>query len=254
MTAMLFETFSFPSIYIGNQGVLPIFVAGKTTGVCVCSGHAISYTVPVYEGHMLSQGVIKLDFSGKDITESFMKFYGIKDEETGRQIKETYSAISLNTEEETKKVESEEFDLPDGNKITIGDERFSCPESLFHSKLEKFAPEITSTEEEYGGINDAVYTSIKLVDESLAEQLYKNVVLSGGTAMIKGFDERLEYELQCSAPDDSWPNVTPPAESGIYATWIGATLIGGLSSFNKMWIKKEEYEECGPLVVHRRCF
>jgi len=27
-----------------------------------------------------------------------------------------------------------------------------------------------------------------------------------------------------------------------------------LSTFQQMWISKQEYDECGPSIVHRKCF
>jgi len=29
--------------------------------------------------------------------------------------------------------------------------------------------------------------------------------------------------------------------------------MGSLSTFEEMWIKKEEYDESGPSIVHRKC-
>jgi len=35
---------------------------------------------------------------------------------------------------------------------------------------------------------------------------------------------------------------------------IGGSILASLSTFQTMWIKKEEYEEAGPTLVHRKCF
>jgi len=39
-----------------------------------------------------------------------------------------------------------------------------------------------------------------------------------------------------------------------YSVWIGGSILGSLSTFGHMWISKQEYDECGPSIVHRKCF
>ena len=38
-----------------------------------------------------------------------------------------------------------------------------------------------------------------------------------------------------------------------YATWIGGSILAGLSTFKKMWVSAEEYNE-DPDVIHRKSF
>ena len=38
-----------------------------------------------------------------------------------------------------------------------------------------------------------------------------------------------------------------------YMVWIGGGQLAQLSSFQDMWITKEEYEESGAEIVHRKC-
>ena len=39
-----------------------------------------------------------------------------------------------------------------------------------------------------------------------------------------------------------------------YSVWIGGSILGSLSTFGQMWISKQEYDECGSSIVHRKCF
>jgi actin-related protein len=39
-----------------------------------------------------------------------------------------------------------------------------------------------------------------------------------------------------------------------YATWIGGSIMASLSTFQSFWMAKEEYDESGPAIVHRKCF
>lgn len=37
-----------------------------------------------------------------------------------------------------------------------------------------------------------------------------------------------------------------------YSTWIGGSILAGLSTFKKMWVTSEEYHE-NPDIVHVKC-
>ena len=37
------------------------------------------------------------------------------------------------------------------------------------------------------------------------------------------------------------------------AAWIGGSILTSLSTFDSMWVTKQEYNESGPSVVHRKC-
>merc|ERR1712183_1064859 len=45
--------------------------------------------------------------------------------------------------------------------------------------------------------------------------------------------------------------IAPPERK--YSVWIGGSILSSLSTFEEMWIKKEEYDESGPSIVHRKC-
>jgi len=44
--------------------------------------------------------------------------------------------------------------------------------------------------------------------------------------------------------------VAPPERK--FSVWIGGSILSGLSTFDKMWITKEEYEEIGPEIIHKK--
>merc|ERR1712154_107134 len=46
--------------------------------------------------------------------------------------------------------------------------------------------------------------------------------------------------------------IAPPERK--YSVWIGGSILASLSTFQQMWISKQEYDECGPAIVHRKCF
>jgi actin beta/gamma 1 len=79
--------------------------------------------------------------------------------------------------------------------------------------------------------------------------LVNNIVLSGGTTMMPGFAERVTKELSGYKDENEWslefkPNVI--ADNNRYiGKWIGMSMIASMSAFDKLFIKKSEYQENG---------
>jgi actin, other eukaryote len=90
-------------------------------------------------------------------------------------------------------------------------------------------------------------------DMDIRRDLYSNIVLSGGTTMFPGMADRIHKEVTTLAPQGMRVKVIAPPERK-YSVWIGGSILASLSSFENMWITKEEYDESGPAVVHRKCF
>ena len=87
----------------------------------------------------------------------------------------------------------------------------------------------------------------------MRRDLLANVVLSGGTTVFEGLPARMQRELAALAPASSKVKVVAPPERK-YSVWIGGSILSSLSTFQQMWITRQEYDESGPSVVHRKCF
>jgi len=103
------------------------------------------------------------------------------------------------------------------------------------------------------GMHELAFSSIMQCDVDVRKSLYENVVVSGGTTMFKGLPERLSKELVLMAPSTMKVKVIAPPERK-FSVWIGGSVLSSLSTFQTQWITKEEYEESGPTIVHRKCF
>ncbi|XP_061318035.1 actin, alpha skeletal muscle B-like isoform X2 [Pezoporus flaviventris] len=106
---------------------------------------------------------------------------------------------------------------------------------------------------ESAGIHEATYSSIMKCDIDIRKDLYANNVLSGGTTMYPGIGDRMQKEVTALAPSTMKIKMIAPPERK-YSVWIGGSILASLSTFQQMWISKEEYEEAGPSIVHRKCF
>ena len=214
--------------------------------------------MPIYEGYAIPHAIQRIVLAGRDITEYFRQL--LKDKgynfttaaelEIVRDIKENLCyVVQKNFDAEMKKSQDnpnndKTYELPDGRSIVVGNERFRCPEILFQPSHAGF---------ELEGIHKYAYDSVMKCDVDVRKDLFQNIILSGGTTLFEGMGERMWHELKDLAPQNNKLKVMAPPERK-YSVWLGGSILAALSTFQTMWINKQEYDESGPGIFHRKCF
>nr|GFA51780.1 actin [Tanacetum cinerariifolium] len=170
----------------------------------------VSHTVPIYEGYALPHAILRLDLAGRDLTDALMKiltergysFTTSAEREIVRDMKEKLAYIALNYEQdlETSKTSStveKSYELPDA-----------------------------------AGIHETTYNSIMKCDVDIRKDLYRNIVLSGGTTMFPGITNRMSKEITALASRSIKIKVVAPPERK-YSVWIGGSILSSLSTFQQ---------------------
>ena len=254
MAQVMFETFNSPAMHVAIQPVLDMYCFGRVSGIMVGLGDGVCYALPIYESYVVPHAIMRLDFGGCDLTDYLMKilsehrysFSTSAEREIVRVIKEKLCYVALDFEKEmkTSTILEKSYKLPDGQDIAIGNERFMCAEALFQPSLIGIKSP---------GIHKMTYNSIMNCDVDMRKDIYVNIIICGGTSMFSGFDVRMRKEISQLIPQNVRNNIIASPERK-YSVWIGGSIIASLSTFKSRWITKKEYDECGPSVVHKKCF
>jgi len=120
-----------------------------------------------------------------------------------------------------------------------------APEALFNPGLIKEGDEAL-------GMSDLGYKSICECDLDIRTDLYQNIILSGGSTMYEGLPDRIEQDIDKKCPQQGVVKVIATKDR-YYSVWTGGSTLSSLSTFESQWITKEEYEENGAEIVHRKC-
>ncbi|EQL32648.1 actin-like protein 4 [Blastomyces dermatitidis ATCC 26199] len=142
------------------------------------------------------------------------------------------------------------FEFPDGYNQVFGAERYRVVESLFDAQAaipdpESEFPAPTAAQT----IPELIRNSLNQVDVDIRPHLLANVVVTGATSLLYGFNDRLNFELMNMFPSPR-VRITAPGNTAErkFGSWIGGSIVASLGTFHQMWISKKEFDEHGPNI------
>merc|ERR1719158_2026342 len=264
MAELLVEKMGVPALYLANKSVMSLYGGGQMTGVAVDSGHDTTYIVPAYQGKPIQDATLVLKVGGRQVTEHLMSQlingkYSFPDDnfllwrkkkktkftvssklEIIREMKEQYCYISVDYDARVADpaFQEESIRLPDGNMIVMGKETFLAPEIMFQPSL---------ASKKSCGLSQLIYYSVLKCDEKIRPELLSNITLSGGNTKFPGFEKRLYQELTGLFDEKTNIKVRALPNREILG-WVGAARLSNLSSFQRFWLTKADYQENGPVM------
>ncbi|KAG2484377.1 hypothetical protein HYH03_016793 [Edaphochlamys debaryana] len=145
----------------------------------------------------------------------------------------------------------ETFRLPDGQKFTVTTEGLSIGEALFRPGplLGLVGPSPA----------EAACDSASSLDVVLRKVMMENMLLVGGGSVIPGVAARLVSEVRSMVSHSTNPNLIPTPEYmpspavPREAPWVGGAVVAKVAQIQNHFIFKADYDEAGPIAVHRRC-
>lgn len=252
----MFEKYEVGGFFMMTDAVMSLAATGKITGVVCEVGDQVTSCVPVYNYVPISGAITRSNIAGKELVRYMTRIlsdrgYSITTPqerdairffiENSCYVPEDYEKQVINFKNKT--CMDINYEMPDGTVINMGIDRIACPEVLFNpAKNYQSAP----------GVHENLFKTIDNCPEEIQEQLYSNIVVSGGTSILRGFQERIEAEMEKFCPEDLKNSVKA---SGIpdrfNGTWLGGKALCADNCIE--FITKEVYQEEGVGIVHKKC-
>lgn len=251
MAKIVFEDLNAPFLFLGVQTVLSLYAYGGTTGLVIDVGESMTNVSPIYETFEIPFCCSRLPLGGKDLTlylqDSLRKrsrHSSVAEEiEWVQWVKERGCQVAADCESAAKSVETKEVKLPDDNTVvTLGAERYLTPEILFN-------PEMIG--KDLQGLHKYTAECICKCEQEIKKELYKSVILSGGSTLFPGMETRLEEELRRLVGPKTKIAISASPERR-FSSWIGGSLVASLASFSAMCVTRNDYNETGPSIINSR--
>uniref|UniRef100_A0A8C1KDH7 Actin-like 6A n=2 Tax=Cyprinus carpio TaxID=7962 RepID=A0A8C1KDH7_CYPCA len=276
--------YNIPAFFLCKSAVLSAFANGRSTGLVLDSGSTHTTAIPVHDGYVLQQGIVKSPLAGDFMSMQCRELF----QELGVEIVPPYVIASKDSVREGapaswKKKEK----LPQVTRswhnymcntviqdfqasvLQVSDspydEQVAAQMPTVHYELPNgyncdFGAERLKIPEGLFDPSNAKARNVLLTFQPCCDHqrwhgLYGSVVVTGGNTLIQGFTDRLNRELSQKTPPSMRlkliaNNTTVERR---FSAWIGGSILASLGTFQQMWISKQEYEEGGKQCVDRKC-
>lgn len=292
LTELMFEKYGIPAFFLCKNAVLSAFANGRSTGLVLDSGATHTTAVPVYDGYVLGQAIVKSPLAGDFISLECRKLM----EENNIDIVPPYMIAGKEAVGEKMPAKWKKRDIPEvttsyhnymvkdvlqdfaASVLQVADVPFeqSNADSLPLVQYEfpngyncEFGQERLKIPEMLFdpsmikdvpsntmlSVGHVITTSVGMCDVDIRPSLYNSVIVCGGNSLLNGFTDRLNRDIGNKTPANMRLKMiaAPGSSERRFSSWIGGSILASLGSFQQMWISKQEYEEGGKNCIERKC-
>ncbi|KXZ54015.1 ARP5 protein [Gonium pectorale] len=295
LTELVFEGFGAPALYIARSAMLTSFATARQTALVVDLGYRSTTAAAVQDGYVLQKTVTRTPLAGQilnsaaqavadakytplrarcsftrqevkpgefqvtpvDTTGVSRSFLLYQVEQVASDLKESTCRASEArfVEMEGQNIPTTVYELPDGQELYLGAERFNMAEVLFQPSFVSKFNGLTPLASDVRSVPEAVLSCINKCDVDLRKDMYSGAILSGGTSLMAGLKERLEKDVGELSPPAAKVKMLAAANQieRRFSTWIGGSILASLGSFQQLWMSKKEYAEHGAPLINRKC-
>lgn len=252
LTQLAFEEFNMTGFFLCDQPVLSLYAVGKITGTVVDLGHCKTDISVIAEGQVNYHSTKRLPYGGMDLDQLMASMLEQRGNHCShpQRLKEMCATAIVVSASSTEAAASEVHTLPDGQSITIQGEGQRLAEALLTpSLLGKDLPDLPAA---------TVTQIMQHPDGPTRKAFAENMLLCGGGSSIPELGTKFVAELQSVSPPSLQPAMCScpdymPEHTLKYSSWMGAAILSKMVFQQNQHITKLDYEEAGPMVVHKKC-
>ncbi|KAF5296652.1 hypothetical protein FQR65_LT10192 [Abscondita terminalis] len=284
LTEIMFEKYKVPAFFLVKNAALAAFANGRSTALVIDSGATHTTAVPVLDGYVISNAVVKSPLGGDYLilrSREMLESLGIdltptalisgkevlRDKEKPKYTKKMLSFAPTNswmvymvkkTVQDFQQSVLQVSESPYDERIaaSIPAVHYEFPTGYhqdFSSERFKLAEGLF--DHTMLGAGYIAATSAGMCDVDLRPALYSSVVLTGGNSLVQGFSERLGKDLSSRTPGSM--RLKMIAANGTverrFGAWVGGSILASIGTFQQMWMSMQEYQESGKAQIDRKC-
>ncbi|XP_018572680.1 actin-like protein 6B [Anoplophora glabripennis] len=284
LTEIMFEKYKVPAFFLVKNAALAAFANGRATALVIDSGATHTTAVPVLDGYVISNAVVKSPLGGDYLilrARELLESMGIdlapaaliaskevvRDKDKPRYVKKKLSFPPTNswmTYMVKRTVQDFQQTVLQVSENPY-DERAAANIPAVHYEFptgyhQDFGPERFKLAEGLFdhamlGAGYIAATSAGMCDVDIRPALYSSVVLTGGNSLVQGFSDRLSRDLSSRTPSSM--RLKMIAANGTverrFGSWVGGSILASIGTFQQMWMSMQEYQEAGKAQIDRKC-
>ncbi|XP_065844421.1 actin-like protein 6A [Oscarella lobularis] len=238
LTELMFEQYNVPAFFLCKQAVLTAFANGRSSGLIIDSGATQTAAVPVHDGYVLQQAIVRTPLAGDFVTAQCRTMFEekqveivpsylvasreiVKENERAKykrkEVEVTRSFHAFKVKEAVHDFKCSICQVADGpfdetSMVNVLGTSYHFPNGYNSSfGVERFKPTealFNATNVNLKGVHgtgllgipQVASTSAGMCDIDIRPGIYGGVILTGGNTLLNGFTDRLTRELTMRTP------------------------------------------------------